>query len=319
MSFQGTLDLFGLADILRMLAATGKRGGLLLRRDGAEGGVWLADGAVAWAAARSGPAPLARRLFGRGAVAPEALAAAVRQAGTAGSLTAALLDAEAIAADRLGEVAAEHVADELFDLARWSDGSFRFEPDAAPPEALDPPLPVEEALAETERRLAAWPEIVGRVPGPSARLALPLGPPVDAGKVAVDADEWRFLAAVGGSRTVTALVDEAGQGEFRTCQALAAMVERGLLVVADEATGAAPGEQALRAALALAGGGGAGATAEPAALVHPAAEAARSEEAAGAEPGPGGDAAGPAAAPGLGTEPDAEALLEQLISGVRGL
>jgi hypothetical protein len=37
MSFQGTLDLFGLADIVRMLAATGKRGGLLLRRDPAVG------------------------------------------------------------------------------------------------------------------------------------------------------------------------------------------------------------------------------------------------------------------------------------------
>jgi hypothetical protein len=177
---------------------------------------------------------------------------------------------------------------------------------------------VEDLLAETERRLAAWPEIAGRVPGRSARLTLPPAPPVDAGPVAVDADEWRFLAAVGGSRTVAALVDEAGQGEFRTCQALAAMVERGLLVVTDEATGAAPGEQALREALALAGGGGAAAT-EPAATEEPGAEAARSEQAGGAEPGPGGDAAGPAAAPGLGTEPDAEAMLEQLISGVRGL
>jgi hypothetical protein len=147
MSFQGTLDLFGLADIVRMLAATGKRGGLLLRRDGADGGVWLTDGGVAWAAARTGPAPLARRLSGAGAVAPHALAEAVRQAATGASLTAALLDAGAIDAgaidaDRLGALAAEHVADELFDLARWSDGSFRFEQDEEPPEALDPPLAV---------------------------------------------------------------------------------------------------------------------------------------------------------------------------------
>jgi hypothetical protein len=142
MSFQGTLDLFGLADIVRMLAATGKRGGLLLRRDGADGGVWLTDGGVAWAAARTGPAPLARRLSGAGAVAPDALAEAVRQAAAGASLTAAPLDAEAIGADRLGALAAEHVADELFDLARWSDGSFRFEQDEEPPEALDPPLAV---------------------------------------------------------------------------------------------------------------------------------------------------------------------------------
>jgi hypothetical protein len=311
MSFQGTLDLFGLADILRMLAATGKRGGLLLQRDGVDGGVWLVDGGVAWAAGRTGPGPLARRLFGLGAVEPDALAEAVRQAAAGGSLTAALLDAGAIGADRLGEVAREHVADELFDLARWSDGSFRFEQDEEPPETLDPPLRVEEVLSETERRLTAWPEIAGRVPGRAARLSLPLGAPVDAGPVAVDAEEWRFLAAVGGSRTVADLVDEAGQGEFRTCQALAAMVERGLLVVADDATGTAPAEQALRAALAQVDAGGVTAT--------PGGGGFQPEEARGAEPGPGGDAAGPAAAPGLGTEPDAEAMLEQLISGVRGL
>ena len=55
MSFQGTLDLFGLADILRLLSASGKDGLLALRRDGAAGGIWLVDGGVAWAATRSGP------------------------------------------------------------------------------------------------------------------------------------------------------------------------------------------------------------------------------------------------------------------------
>jgi hypothetical protein len=319
MSFQGTLDLFGLADILRMLAATGKRGGLLLQRDGAAGGVWLADGGVAWAAGRAGPAPLARRLLGLGAVEPDALAEALRRAATGGSLTAALLEAEAIDPDRFGALAREHVADELFDLARWSDGSFRFEQGEEPAETLDPPLPVEEVLSETERRLAAWPEIEGRVPGRSARLALPLAPPVDAGPVAVDADEWRFLAAVGGSRTVAALVDAAGQGEFRTCQALAAMVERGLLVVADDGTGVAPAEQAVREALALVDAERAAASPDPEPAAGEPAGGVQTDKAGGAEPGPGGDAAGPAAAPGLGIEPDAEAMLERLISGVRGL
>jgi Domain of unknown function (DUF4388) len=303
MSFQGTLDLFGLAEIVRMLAATGKRGGLLLQRDGATGGVWLVDGGVAWAASRPGPAPLARRLRGLGAVDPDALTAAERQAGGGQSLTAALLAAEALGADQLDRIAREHVVDELFDLARWSEGSFRFEQGEEPPEALDPPAAVEELLSETERRLAAWPEIAGRVPGRAARLSMPPAPPDGAGQVTVDAEAWRFLAAVGGSRTVADLVEGAGQGEFRTCQALAAMVERGLLAVADDAGEDLPAPDVENGET----GGEAGTG------------RAVAEEAGGAEPGPGGDAAGPAAAPGLGTGPDAEAMLEQLISGVRGL
>jgi hypothetical protein len=308
MSFQGTLDLFSLADLLRLLAAGGKDGLLGLRREGvrgssgelvaadgpgpASGGIWLSGGGVAWAATRPGPEPFARRLLGLGAVEPEAVSAALREAAEGGSLTAALLREGAVPADRLRQVAREHLADELFDLARWSDGGFSFEQGERPPEAVDPVADVEELLAETERRLQAWPEIAGRVPGRSALLSIPPRP-ADADPVTVDPAEWRLLAAVGGRRSVAALLEETGQGEFQTCQALAAMVERGLLAAEEPA--AAPGS-------------------------------------------PGGDAAGPAPAPGPGPEAEArpkldadpeaaepeaadaaQAMLERLISGVRGL
>jgi hypothetical protein len=302
-SFQGTLDLFGLAEILRLLAAGGKDGLLALRRDGASGGIWLVDGGVAWVAARPGPEPLARRLLGLGAVEPDAVAAALRAASEGRSLAALLEQSGAVPAERLREVAREHLADELFDLARWRDGSFSFEQGTSPPESLDPVAGVDELLAETERRLAAWPEIAGKVPGRSALLSIPPRSD-DAGPTTVDPAEWRLLAAVGGRRTVASVVEETGQGEFQTCQALAAMVERGLLAVSEGPAHAEP-----EAAAAVPG--------EPAGV-----------EADAAEGGPGGDAAGPAPAPGPGAGADqargadpeaAEAMLERLISGVRGL
>jgi hypothetical protein len=304
-SFQGTLDLFGLADILRLLSASGKDGLLALRRDGASGGIWLAHGGVAWAATRPGPGPLARRLLGLGAVEPDVMATALREAAEGRSLAALLQESGAVAPERLREIANEHLADELFELARWPDGSFDFEQGANPPESLEPAA-VDDLLAETERRLAAWPEIAGQVPGRTALLSIP-SRPADARPMTVDPAEWRLLAAVGGSRTVASLVEETGQGEFQTCQALAAMVERGLLAVTGEAAAAAEPEEA--------------AAAEP--------EAAAAEpEMEVAEVGPGGDAAGPAPAPGPGAEAGAErgadadaaeAMLERLISGVRGL
>jgi hypothetical protein len=296
-SFQGTLDLFGLADILRLLSASGKDGLLALRRDGASGGIWLVHGGVAWAATRPGPGPLARRLLGLGAVESDVMATALREAAEGRSLAALLQESGAVAPERLREIANEHLADELFELARWPDGSFDFEQGANPPESLDPAA-VDDLLAETERRLAAWPEIAGKVPGRTALLSIP-SRPADARPMTVDPAEWRLLAAVGGSRTVASLVEETGQGEFQTCQALAAMVERGLLAVTGEAADAAEPEVA---------------AAEPEMEV--------------AEVGPGGDAAGPAPAPGPGAEAGAEhgaaadaaeAMLERLISGVRGL
>jgi Domain of unknown function (DUF4388) len=320
-SFQGTLDLFGLPEILRLLATGRKDARLALQRDGAAGAIWLAGGAVAWAASRPGPGPLARRLLGLGLVEPDALAAALREAAQGSSLTAALRQAGAVPDERLAGAATEHLLDELFDLARWPDGSFSFERDGQPPEALDPPAAVEDLLAETERRLAAWPEVAARVPGRAALLSIPPRRP-DAEVVTVDAAEWRMLAAVGGSRAVASLIDETGQGEFQTCQALAAMVERGLLAAADEASGPAPGERALREALAAADPAAATPAAATPEAATPEAATPQAAEPAAAEPaveeGPGGDAAGPAPAPGPGLDPEAaQALLEKVVSGVR--
>jgi hypothetical protein len=47
MGLQGTLDVFGLAEVLELLAATGKTGCLSVAGDGGHGEVWLRDGAVA--------------------------------------------------------------------------------------------------------------------------------------------------------------------------------------------------------------------------------------------------------------------------------
>ena len=46
MALQGTLDTFGLADVLQMLAATAKTGCLRVEGDGGRGEVWLRSGAV---------------------------------------------------------------------------------------------------------------------------------------------------------------------------------------------------------------------------------------------------------------------------------
>lgn len=46
MALRGTLDTFGLTDVLRLLATTGKTGRLHIDGDHGQGSVWLRDGAV---------------------------------------------------------------------------------------------------------------------------------------------------------------------------------------------------------------------------------------------------------------------------------
>lgn len=46
MALRGTLDTFGLPDVLRLLASTGKSGRLQVDGDQGQGSIWLRDGAV---------------------------------------------------------------------------------------------------------------------------------------------------------------------------------------------------------------------------------------------------------------------------------
>jgi hypothetical protein len=58
LALRGTLDTFGLPDVLRLLATTGKTGRLQVDGDQGQGSIWLRDGAVLTALTdRSGGAP----------------------------------------------------------------------------------------------------------------------------------------------------------------------------------------------------------------------------------------------------------------------
>jgi hypothetical protein len=83
-------------------------------------------------------------------------------------------------------------------------------------------------VAESERRLTAWAQLVQHVPAPDAVVVLDAAP---TGEPAASREEWALLALVDGRRTVADLVALSGQGEYAVVCALAGLVGRGLLTV----------------------------------------------------------------------------------------
>ena len=128
MKLEGTLDAFSLPDIFSLLSMTKKTGGLHLRRSGAHGAVWFADGMITGGASDLDRQSLGRRIAGSGRVADEALTAAVTQVRLDGEAGVArvLRDADAIDEGDLHSLVTEHITDAVFDLMRWTDGSFAF-------------------------------------------------------------------------------------------------------------------------------------------------------------------------------------------------
>ncbi len=230
MRLEGTLDAFSLPDIFQLLSFTQKTGTLHLRREGAHGAVHLRAGSVTGGRADMSRQELGRRLLGTGLVDDEVLAAAAEELAGDATLSLAQLLAEKgrLDVDTVRDLAAEQANDAVFSLLRWPDGEFAFVVDESDPDDLGALLPVDQVVAEGERRMAAWGALVESVPAPDVVVVVNASPDTDP---TLSRGEWALLSLVDGRRTVADLVALSGRGEYAVVSALAGLVSRRLLVV----------------------------------------------------------------------------------------
>jgi hypothetical protein len=253
---EGDLTDFTLPDVLRLLAVTSKTGRLSLADGDGQGRVDLVDGRVRDASADARRLPLARRALGAGLVDGDTLRTTLADADhlpTDLELARGLVTQAGVEAGALAQLLREQTYDATFDLLRWRRGSFRFTVDPAAGRdgtVLDLALPVDELLAETTRRLESWAALEERT-GASDAVVSVRGPRGDDGEVALPPEAWALLALVDGRRTVADLVGLAGQGEQRTREVLATLLNAGVVDVG-AAGGAGPVERLLRDHAALA-------------------------------------------------------------------
>ena len=238
MNLEGSLDAFGLADVVTLLANTGKSGALELRRRGpdglVEGVVWFREGRLTGATSDRARASLVRRLVGSGAVDDLALRTAVaRSLGGGSGVVRALVDAGAVDPALASQAAADQAVDAVFDLLRWPDGDFGFDPAGHDHDDLDVLLDPPAVLGEARARVEAWGQLEALVPGSDVVLALPV---VLHDDPMISRDEWALLALVDARRTVRDLVELTGCGQFAVTTTLAQLVQRGLVHVRDDAT-----------------------------------------------------------------------------------
>ncbi|MDX6224672.1 MAG: hypothetical protein QOE64_1048 [Frankiales bacterium] len=259
MRLEGSLDAFSLPDIFQLLSFTKKTGGLHLRRAAAEssngadavhGVVHFAGGAVTGGSPDLSRLALVRRLVGAGYVDDAGLTDALEAVKADPSLSPirALLQAGALEEEDLHDVAREQAVDTVYDLLRWPEGDFAFEVDEPDPDSVGLSLPVDEVVTEARARLESWTQLAASVPSPDTVLALPMNP---SGEPALSREEWALLALVDGRRTVGDLVTLTGRGQFGVVNALADLLNRGLLVVrgTDDGVDALLRRQELLAAL----------------------------------------------------------------------
>ncbi len=133
----------------------------------------------------------------------------------------------------------------VFELLRFDDGSFVFDPPDAtadgPPLAVEP-VGLDECVRDAVALLEEWERIEAVVP--SMRHRLRLVDELVEDEVTLGAQEWRLVTVVGDGPSVARAAERLGLDEFACCAALAELVGRSLLVVEEPMDGSldAPGD-----------------------------------------------------------------------------
>lgn len=134
----------------------------------------------------------------------------------------------AIAADH-APLAVEPV-DALFELLRFEEGSFSFEPDVTTD--AEAAQDVEPLLEQAAALLDEWREIESVVPSLDAWVTLRRT--LD-GPVTIDADHWTTLVAVGSGATVASIADALGLAELPVSRAVRDLLGLGVADLQAEA------------------------------------------------------------------------------------
>ncbi|MGH1503565.1 MAG: DUF4388 domain-containing protein [Acidimicrobiales bacterium] len=217
----GSLAETSLPDVLRALEAEQATGVLQI---GQASEVWLEAGKVYLAHTPSSP-PLDAVLFGADAATADEITAALA-AGTAAATLAAADDGAAPTYERLLH---EYNLNALFEMIVPSDTEYSFV--AGDVHALGGRFaePVEELVAQADRRLDIWRQIAARIPNTSMVFHLAPNLPDEEDERVVTADEWRYLSLLDGHRSVAEVIGATGESAFRVCSSLYRMLLEGLI------------------------------------------------------------------------------------------
>jgi hypothetical protein len=244
-ALEGNLKEFSLVDMFRLLEKGEKSGTLHITGRKSEGIVCFRDGRIFYASASIQREAMGKKLVRAGIISEKQLRQAQglmkiqKQADR--KLGQILVDEGYVDSEVLENLVAEQVTDAFFELLRWEEGELRFEADEYRVDVdLGLTLPIEEAVADAEKRMEAWERIKERIPSVDTCFQMSATPGFKPMDIHLKPREWMLLCYLHGAKTVSELASLTGYNEFDTARTLYGMFTGGLIEkvepAGDEAT-----------------------------------------------------------------------------------
>lgn len=209
-TFAGSLELFSLEEVVRLIAGSGKQGVLKIDNPRLTGRIFIADGGITYATTRD----LEARGTG-GSVDADRRARRLREDPT-------LADTDATE---------QQIVEVFVRLLRDRQGTFAFLPGVEPPSSDGRRVHgVDHVFSLAEGHIEQWRRIESLVPDATTLFRVAPQLPADKFEVTLDARKWLFLAAIGEGSSVDEVADRLGIFEYPAAMQVAELVREGLLV-----------------------------------------------------------------------------------------
>lgn len=228
-TLRGSLDTFGLSDVVKLISASGKTGLLTAESFQLKGRIFLAEGVINYATTRGDDGDI-EELTAMSAASQVALDERRGRKETTTSQT-------------LEDLVEQQVVEVFVRLIRMQGGKFAFDEGTrtkAYGNGAVLSLDVDKILEQAIGRIEEWEDIETVVPSSSTRFGLNGDLGGDAFEITLDARSWTFLAAIGHEASVQDLAARLRIFEFPAAKKVAEFVRRGLLVPTKPPAKAAP-------------------------------------------------------------------------------
>jgi len=234
MALKGSLKDFSIPDLFQLLNFGKKNGTLNLTRGKARGYICFRNGEVFFATTNWKRQSLGLKLLNAGIVTKAQVDEVLELQKTTARgqrLGQLLIRQEYITKEQLEVFVEEQIQDAVFEMLRWTDGDFDFQPGVVfPEEDIGLSISTEELIMEGSRRLDEWNRIEKKIPNLNVIFKMTSMQGREAAQISLTPEEWMVLTFIDGEKSVRQIVELTGMSTLHTCKILYGLIGSGLLV-----------------------------------------------------------------------------------------
>jgi hypothetical protein len=232
MALKGNLRDFNLTQLLNLINLARKTGMLFIEASGQQAQICFREGKLVFASLDSQEGHLAQVLFKAGKLSQDQTRTILTRAGTTSDkrLGMMLIEAGHVTQEDILNSLRKHTQDVVFRVFTWGDGTFRFEPNALPPEdRITVPMNLENIILEGTRQVKEWEELQDELPNLDMALRFTDRPDARLRNINLSVEEWRVVSFINPRNSIRQIAKANNLSDFQIRRIVYGMLQAGLV------------------------------------------------------------------------------------------